>query len=130
MALGDVTLARDAVERPWITPRCATKVSSSPTRQHRMLPAAAAVLPFSQISTTADRLSSGVEMKTLPGNTNAHTLRTPKHGGLYRNGRRCDRDAAAAFQHNARTHSGPPSTGITVTMDGGVADTARANTTA
>ena len=29
----------------------------------------------------------------------------------------------------ARTHSGPPSTGITVTMDGGVADTARANTT-
>ena len=25
----------------------------------------------------------------------------------------------------ARTHSGPPSTGITVTMDGGVADTAR-----
>ena len=35
----------------------------------------------------------------------------------------------AAFQHNARTHSGSPSTGITVTMDGGVADTARANTT-
>ena len=33
MALGDVTLARDAVERPWITPRCATKVIP---RQHRM----------------------------------------------------------------------------------------------
>ena len=38
--------------------------------------------------------------------------------------------SAAAFQHNARTLSGPPSTGITVTMDGGVADTAHANTTA
>ena len=35
---------------------------------------------------------------------------------------------AAAFQHNARTHCGPPSTGATITMDGGVADTARANT--
>ena len=33
MALGDVTLARDAVERPWITPRCATKVIPN---QHRM----------------------------------------------------------------------------------------------
>ena len=38
--------------------------------------------------------------------------------------------AAAAVQHNARTHSGPPSTGATITMDGGVAVTARANTTA
>ena len=28
----------------------------------------------------------------------------------------------------ARAHSGPPSTGATITMDGGVADTARANT--
>ena len=33
--------------------------------------------------------------------------------------------AAAAAQHNARTHSGPPSTGDTITMDGGVADTTR-----
>ena len=31
--------------------------------------------------------------------------------------------SAAAVQHNARTHSGPPSTGATITMDGGVADT-------
>jgi hypothetical protein len=30
--------------------------------------------------------------------------------------------AAAAVQHNARTHSGPPSTRATVAMDGGVAD--------
>ena len=37
--------------------------------------------------------------------------------------------AAAAVQHNARTLSGPPSTRATVAMDGGVADTARANTT-
>ena len=37
--------------------------------------------------------------------------------------------AAAAVQHNARTHSGPPSTRATIAMDGGVADTARANTT-
>jgi hypothetical protein len=29
--------------------------------------------------------------------------------------------AAAAVQHNARTHSGPPSTRTTVAMDGGVA---------
>ena len=29
-------------------------------------------------------------------------------------------EAAAAVQHNARTHSGPPSTGATITMDGGV----------
>ncbi len=35
--------------------------------------------------------------------------------------------AAVAVQHNARTHSGPLSTGATVAMDGGVADTARAN---
>jgi phage terminase Nu1 subunit (DNA packaging protein) len=34
----------------------------------------------------------------------------------------------AAVQHNARTLSGPPSTGVTITMDGDVADTARANT--
>ena len=38
------------------------------------------------------------------------------------------RAAAAAVQHNARTHSGPPSTGATITMDGGVADTTRTNT--
>jgi len=31
----------------------------------------------------------------------AHTLRTPKHEGLYRYGRRCSLPAAAAFQHNA-----------------------------
>jgi len=37
-------------------------------------------------------------------------------------------DRAAAVQHNARTLSGPPSTRATVAMDGGVADTARANT--
>ena len=30
--------------------------------------------------------------------------------------------------NTTRTHSGPPSTGATITMDGGVADTARANT--
>ena len=37
--------------------------------------------------------------------------------------------AAAAVQHNARTRSGPPSTRASIAMDGGVADTARANTT-
>ena len=41
---------------------------------------------------------------------------------------RKEKFAAAAFQHNARTHSGPPSTGATITMDGGVADTTRKNT--
>ena len=30
--------------------------------------------------------------------------------------------------NTTRTHSGPPSTGATITMDGGVADTAHANT--
>ena len=30
--------------------------------------------------------------------------------------------------NTTRTLSGPPSTGATITMDGGVADTARANT--
>ena len=54
---------------------------------------------------------------------NAHTLRTPKHEGLYRYA------PAAAFQHNARTHSGPPSTGATITMDGGVAPLLLLNTT-
>ena len=31
--------------------------------------------------------------------------------------------------NTTRTLSGPPSTGVTIAMDGGVADTARANTT-
>ena len=59
---------------------------------------------------------------------------TRPDGGLYRYGRRCGR-AAAAVQHNARTHSplllfnttrihsGPPSTRASIAMDGGVADT-------
>ena len=36
-------------------------------------------------------------------NTNAHTLRTPKHGGLYRYGRRCDRRAPSTTAHRIRT---------------------------
>jgi hypothetical protein len=50
---------------------------------------------------------------------NAHTLRTPKHEGLY---------TLLLLLNTTRTRSGPPSTRATITMDGGVADTARANT--
>ena len=46
-----------------------------------------------------------------------------------RRGKRVRWCAAAAVQHNARTRSGPPSTRASIAMDGGVADTARANTT-
>ena len=51
----------------------------------------------------------------------AHSLRTPKHRRI-----RC------SVQHNARARAHTlrtPSTGITVAMDGGVADTTRANPT-
>ena len=51
-----------------------------------------------------------------------------KKFGSYSAKRGTGTSAAAAVQHNARTHSGPPSTRATVTMDGGVADTAHANT--
>ena len=71
---------------------------------------------------------------------NAHNLRTPKHGSRYRpiamdggvadtqpaitqavSRRRCC--CCSTQRARARTHSGPPSTGATITMDGGVADT-------
>ena len=35
--------------------------------------------------------------------TNAHTLRAPKHEGLYRYGRRCDRRAPSTTTHRNRT---------------------------
>ena len=48
---------------------------------------------------------------------NAHNLRTPKHGSRYRYDL-----TAAAVQHNARAHTlRTPSTGATITMDGGLA---------
>ena len=32
-----------------------------------------------------------LQLKVCAAAVNAHTLRTPNHGGLYRSGRRCDR---------------------------------------
>ena len=72
---------------------------------------------------------------------NAHALRAPKHEGRNRNGRRRGRHSLLLHRpliggghvlllfNTTRTLSGPPSTGAAIAMDGGVADTARANTT-
>ena len=65
-------------------------------------------------------------MKTLPVKhnacvdstdpfSNAHTLRTPKHGGLYR---------YLLLFNTTRMVPGPPSTGVAIAKDGGMADTA------
>ena len=57
-----------------------------------------------------------------------HTLRTPKHKSHYHNGRRCGRHnpykhaCLLLLLNTTRTHSGPPSTRATITMDGGVAE--------
>jgi len=61
---------------------------------------------------------------------NAHNLRTPKHEGLYRDGRRCGRHnlllhrsgCCCCCETHTRTTSGPPSTRASIAMDGGVAD--------
>ena len=58
-----------------------------------------------------------------PGHTR-DTRAPQEHKGRDSRGR----EDAAAVQHNARALPGPPSTRATVAMDGGVADTARANT--
>ena len=51
---------------------------------------------------------------------NAHNLRTPKHGSRYRYGRR----RLLLLFNTTRMVPGPPSTGVAIAMDGGMADTA------
>lgn len=43
-----------------------------------------------------------LQLKVCAAAVNAHTLRTPNHGGLYRSGRRCDRHQESQFRR------GPP----------------------